>query len=132
MKSIVDAKKRAKSISKKKNIKLKEALELFSIENNYSSWKDFKDSNDTFWYHKASPFLTQWFTNHKEAQQFQRKTSGFLLTYKGQYFVVDDEYIQFLGIDPEAPVWEKIQRDVSSSEAFDKMYLYLKELKLVG
>ncbi|MEC9283269.1 MAG: hypothetical protein VX642_11180 [Bdellovibrionota bacterium] len=131
MKSIIEAKKQAKNLAKLKKLKLKEALEMVAKENDHASWKEFKNSIDTYWYDKASPFLTQWFTNHREAKSFQVDIDGFLLTYKGQYFVVDSNYIEFLGLDPENEVWRKINRDVSSAEALDKVFDYLKKSKAI-
>ena len=106
----------------KKEIKLKEALELIGKENGFSNWKNYKDSLDTFWYSKSSPFLNQWFSNHKEAKHFQSESGGFLLTYKGQYFVALNDYIEYLGIDPHAEIWKIINYDVSSSNALEKFY----------
>lgn len=131
MKSIIDAKKRAKSISKEQNLKQKEALELVANEHGYDSWKAFKDAEDVFWYHKASPFLTQWFTTYREAKDYQKETSGYLLTYKGQYFVVDEAYIEHLGIPATAPVWDKIDRDVNSPESLEKIYDLVKKLGIL-
>jgi len=84
---------------------------------------------DVFWYDQASPFLTQWFTNYKDAKKFRDEKDAYLLTYKGQYFVVDSNYIEFLGLDPEADLWKKINKDVSSAEALEKVFAYLKTIK---
>lgn len=127
MESIIKAKKQAQILSKRKGIKIKDALDLIAVENNFSSWKEYKDSLDTFWCGDASPFLNHWFSSHSEAEKFKNANSGFLLTYKGQYFVASSEYIEFLGLDPKAEVWSIIDYDVSSSNSFDKLYEYLKK-----
>ena len=127
MKSIIEFKKQAKILSKEKNVKIKEALETISKQNGFSEWKKFRDSLDTFWYEKSSPFLTKWFTTYADALEHKSDKGGFLLTYKGQYFIVDADYVEFLGIDPRAEIWRNIDNDVSSANAFDKMYEYLKE-----
>ncbi len=125
MKSIIEAKKQAHILSKEKDIKLKQALELLAKKNNFSTWKDYKNSLDTFWYQKSSSFLNHWFTLHQEALDYQKQYGGYLLTYKGQYFVASAEYIEHLGIDSRADIWKSIDFDISSSNAFDKMYEYL-------
>ena len=57
MKSIIEAKKHAYILSKEKGIKLKQALELLAKKNSFSTWKDYKNSLDTFWYEKSSILL---------------------------------------------------------------------------
>jgi hypothetical protein len=125
MKSIIEAKKLAQILSKEKGIKLKQALELLAKENNFSTWKDYKNSLDTFWYEKSSSFLNHWFTQHQEALDYQKQYGGYLLTYKGQYFVASADYIEHLGIDSKHEIWKRIDFDVSSSNALEKVYEYL-------
>ena len=127
MKSIIEFKKQAKILSKEKNVKIKEALEIISKQNGFLDWKAFRNSLDTFWYEKSSPFLTSWFTTHAEAINQKSANGGFLLTYKVKYFISDADYIKYLGIDPEAEIWKVIENYVSSSNSLDKMYEYLKE-----
>lgn len=127
MKSIIKIKKQAKNLSKERKLKIKDALDIISKEKGFSSWKELRNSLDTFWYEKSSPFLTEWFTTHAEANSYLSKKQGYLLTYKGQYFVVDADYIEFIGIDPSADIWKSIGHDVSSSNSFDKLYDYLRK-----
>jgi len=122
MKSIIEAKKRARLLGKSKNIKLKEALELVAVENDFTSWKDYKNSLDTFWYEKSSSFLNHWFSTHSEASEYRKEYGGYLLTYKGQYFVASAQYIEHLGLDAKDDVWEAINFDVSTSNALEKVY----------
>jgi hypothetical protein len=131
MKSIIEAKKQAHILSKEKGIKLKHALELIAKQNNFSTWKDYKNSLDTFWYQKSSSFLNHWFTVHQEALECQKQHSGYLLTYKGQYFIASAEYIEHIGIDSKADIWKIIDFDTSSSNALDKMYEYLNSVKKI-
>lgn len=126
MSSILDAKEQAKKISKTKKMKLKDALALVAKENNFSDWKSYKNSLDTFWYQKHSPFLTHWFVKYIEAKTFQNDNDGYLLTYKGQYFVASKDYIEYIGIDPNDTVWEAIDYDVSTSNALEKFHNYYK------
>ena len=128
MNPILKAKQEAKKISKAEGMKLKDALLALAKEHQFPDWKSYKNSLDTFWYQKSSPFLTQWFIQHSEAHEFRKKNGGFLLTYKGQYFVASSDYIEFLGLDPKDPVWEAIGHDVSSSNALEKFHNYYKGL----
>jgi len=128
MKSIIEAKKQAKILSKKTGIQLKDALEQIAQQNKFKTWKDYKNSLDTFWYEKASPFLNHWFTIYEDAKNFQKTHSGFLLTYKGQYFVASSDYIQHLGIDPSADIWKRIDYDVSSASSLEKFFEYYMQM----
>jgi len=127
MNLILKAKKKARKISKEKNLKLKDALDVMAKGNNFDSWKSYKNSLDTFWYQKFSPFLNHWFVLHSEAKNFREKNGGYLLTYKGQYFVAAREYIEFIGLDPDDGVWGYINYDVSSSRALEKFKSYYKK-----
>jgi len=129
MNSIIKAKKEAKQISKNKKVKLKEALEILAKENNYHDWKSYKNSLDTFWYEKGSPILNVWFATHSEASDFREKEGGYLLTYKGQYFVASRDYIEYIGLDPDDSVWAAIKYDVSSSSALEKFQKYYDKSK---
>ena len=124
MSSILEAKEQAKKISKVKKVKLKEALLIIAKENDFPDWKSYKNSLDTFWYQKSSPFLNHWFAKHVEAKDFQKLNGGYLLTYKGQYFVASKDYIEHLGLDPLDTVWKAINYDVSSANAIDKFHNY--------
>lgn len=127
MKSIVEAKKRAHLLSKRDGIKLKDALECIAKDNDFKTWKSYKDSLDTFWCdNSSSSYLNHWFVSHEEAKAFQLESSGYLLTYKGQYFVASSDYVMHLGIDPYADIWKRIKFDVSSSDSIDKIFNYFK------
>ncbi len=126
---VLKAKSFAKKIAKEKQIKLKDALELISKENGFSSWKNYKNSLDVFWYRKMSPFLTNWFVTHDEASSFNKTFGGYLLTYKGQYFVVSKDYIRYIGLDPDDKIWEAIDYDVSTSLALNKLNKFLEGVK---
>lgn len=121
MDKIIKIKTKAKQFARENGIKTKAALEFIAQENEFSSWKDYKNSLDDFWYQKPSPFLNHWFAQHRDALEYQSSYGGFLLTYKGQYFVAEKEYIAYLGLDPYAPIWEIINFDVSRSNAVNKL-----------
>lgn len=127
MNSLLKIKQKARKLAKTKNLKLKDALALIAKENKFEDWKSYKNSLDTFWYQKTSPFLNHWFVRHSEAKEFRNKNGGFLLTFKGQYFVASSEYIEYIGIDPNDTIWESIDYDVSSSNALEKFHTYYKK-----
>ena len=55
--------------------------------------------------------LNRWFTSYKEARVSLEEQGGFLLSYKGQYFITEEEGIRELGLDPSDPNWARIERD---------------------
>lgn len=124
MNPVLKAKRDAKKFAKLNGIQLKQAQKQLAFQNGYDDWESYKKRIDTFWYRKSSPFLTEWFTSHDEAKSFQSKNSGYLLTYRGQFFVVEREYISHIGYDPDDPVWEVIDFDVSSNNAIEKFFKY--------
>ncbi len=125
MKAIKDAKAQAKIVSKTKNIKLKKALDLVAQKAGKPSWKAYRDSLDTFWCSVSLPYLNHWFASYGDARAYLQEKGGYLLTYKGQYLVVQREYIESLGLDPDAKVWKRIEFDVSTSRAQGLIIEYL-------
>ena len=121
MDRIIKIKNKAKMLAREKGIKTKAALDLLAQENNFSNWKSYKNSLDVFWYKKSSPFLNHWFAKHVDALSHQEQNGGYILTFKGQYFVTEKEYIEHLGLNPDDPIWNIIHYDVSHSNALKKL-----------
>ncbi|MCO4780826.1 MAG: hypothetical protein KC646_00775 [Candidatus Cloacimonetes bacterium] len=123
--SLNKVKTQAKLLAKQDGIKLKEAFELLAQQANHKDWKSYKDSLDIDWYAKHSPFLNQWFAHYDEASKYLQESGGYLLSYKGQYFIAQKEYITHLGFDPENHVWQRINYDATSSKALNLLKKYL-------
>ena len=105
-------------------------------DNNHSFMVKFRDKNfsdtkqidtDVIWYNKFSPFLNNWFNSYSEAKIFHENHGGYLLTFKKQFFVVTDEYVKYIGIDPTHKCWKDISFDVTKIENIEN---FLKEAKL--
>lgn len=124
MNPILKAKYQAKTLAKLNGIQLKQAQKQLAYQNGYPNWESYKKRIDTFWYQKHTPFLTEWFTNYRAAKDFRKQIQGYLLTYRGQFFVVDKEYISFIGFDPDDSIWKLINFDVSSNNALEKFHKY--------
>lgn len=75
----------------------------------------------TFWYAPAcAGLLNQWFASYEEARAALQATPRrpkerrlFLLPYKRQFMVVEDDFIRELGMDPEDEVWAAADRDAA-------------------
>lgn len=93
---------------KASKIKLKHALEVLAIEQGYRNWADLLAHEDISWYRDSSPFILHWFSDYESAKTHLDDHGGFLLTYRTQYFIGTYEYIEYIGLDPRDPLWQKI------------------------
>ncbi len=67
-----------------------------------------------FWHvPRTGILLNQWFAQHAEAAAALRAdTSGYLLPYRRQCFIVQDHFVRELGVDPDDPAWAALGRDL--------------------
>lgn len=129
MNPILWAKREAKKLAKFNGIQLKEAQKQLAYQNGFSDWISYKKHIDVFWYQKMSPFLNQWFAHYDEAKLYQNRNGGYLLTFRGQYFVAEREYIHHIGFDPDDSVWRLIDHDVSQNINLEKFFKYYGKTK---
>lgn len=52
-----------------------------------------------------------WSADYAEAQSIRAAHGGYLLAYRKQFLIVDRDYIDSLGLDPEDPAWAAMGRD---------------------
>lgn len=106
MSSVESLKIRAKLLQKSKRksgkvIALKEAFGIIAKSQGYKSWKDLKDDyeiSDLLNPPRWSSQWKQWFTDKTDAQRFLNSKT-YLIPYRDQYFICDDDYLKALGID---------------------------------
>jgi hypothetical protein len=55
--------------------------------------------------------LNKWFSHYSEAKEEQKKTGGYLLPYKNQFFICDENFITSLGFNPKDENWNAIAFD---------------------
>lgn len=122
MNPILKAKRLAKQIAKQQDMPLKSALVQLAQQEGFATWPEYKKNIDDFWYKKSSPFLNSWFASYTEAKAFQVEEGGYLLTYKGQFFVAQADYIEFIGLNPEDPIWPILKYDLTSTNALEKFF----------
>jgi hypothetical protein len=66
----------------------------------------------TFFYPKGCGAHSNiWCATYEEARNIRAKHGGFLLAYKNQFLVVDDDYIREMGLNPENPELDAFGRD---------------------
>jgi hypothetical protein len=69
------------------------------------------DSTSNMYVPRMDAVLNRWFTNYEEARASLDSEGGYLLPYKGHFFVTQSEGIRELGLDPEDSDWELIGWD---------------------
>lgn len=52
-----------------------------------------------------------WYARHAEARRHLERAGGYLLPWRGQFFVAEARYVGALGLDPDDPDWEAIGHD---------------------
>jgi hypothetical protein len=62
-------------------------------------------------YPPRATYWNIWSASYEEARRIRQQNDGFLLTYDRQFLVVDQHFIEFLGVDPEDSDWRLIGRD---------------------
>ena len=92
-------------------VKHKHALEVIAREKEFVSWKALRDAADIVWYPKEGGSLNAWYATYAEARECREKYGGYLLTYRGKYFVCQRRHIESLGLDPADPRWDAIGHD---------------------
>lgn len=129
MHPILKVKRESKALAKTNGISHKQALYQIAFQNGFSSWTEYRSYIDTYWYPKMSSFLNIWFSNYSEAKNYLLENGGYLLTYKGKYFIANSDYIEYIGFNPNDPVWKQVNFDLSSNNALEKFFKYYKNNK---
>lgn len=72
---------------------------------------DHEDYGKLLWPGRCSGFMSNWFTDHREASEARALRGGYLLPYMRQFFIVTREFIEVLGLDPDDVDWERMAWD---------------------
>lgn len=66
----------------------------------------------TFWYdRRCYTLLSKWVADYDEACEVH-KDGGFLLPYKNQFIIADDDFIRALGLSPQDEAWSALHNNV--------------------
>ena len=94
---------------------LKDALNKVALLSGYGSWRELRKAmpeNEFYWRGSAgSP--NHWCKTHGEARKVLEKNGGFLVPYRHQYFVCQEDYVKGLGIKLNDPDLLAVGRDWS-------------------
>lgn len=109
----------------KGEVRLRDCLNLVSREAGFSDYTHARrvlggearpgEDFGTFWYApRCAGLLNQWFASYEEARAALKsaKRRSFLLPYKRQFMVVEDDFIRELGLDPEDKAWAGAERNL--------------------
>ncbi len=115
-------------------VKRRHCFSIIAIELGFKGWPHLlevlKQNNPsdygTFFYPKrCRVHWNIWFATYDEAAKVRKDHGGFLIAYKNQFMVVDEDYIRSFGLDPEDREIEKIGRDwikLPDQSAKQKLY----------
>lgn len=85
-----------------------------------------REASETIWYpRRLDVFLNRWFASYEDARKALETEGGYLLPYKRQFFVCEAEAIRAMGLEPDDPDWEKINRDgarPADEQAYQRLY----------
>jgi hypothetical protein len=81
---------------------------------------------DSFWYQPdLDVFLNRWFSSYADARKSLENEGGFLLPYKGQFFVCEAEVIRAMGLEADDPDWERVGWDCAQPldmQAYERLH----------
>ncbi|NUN70711.1 MAG: hypothetical protein HUU02_13495 [Bacteroidetes bacterium] len=105
-------------------LQLKNALHVIALENGYPSWNELKAALDSaaessplavpgeaFYPKGYTTYWNIWFAKYSQAKKVLDEGKGYLLPYKHQYFIVEEHFVDSIGIPHTMPEWEAIGRD---------------------
>lgn len=97
------------------HIKRRHCLAVVAKELGFSSWpqavhalRDGTSFGDFLYPARCGGHINIWCASYEDALGVQTQQGGYLLAYSNQYLVVEESYIQTLGLDPQDPDWARI------------------------
>lgn len=118
-------------------IQRKHALAVIALEAGYSSWSELKkhitkspiNYRDFFGAPRFGGTLNHWFKTYPAAKEYLRAKGGYLLPFRGQYFVATPDFIQNIGLDQQDPDWQRIGYDWVQPECPKAFYRLKQKLE---
>ena len=104
--------------------KLKDCLQLIAKWHGFENWQhaveifSSKEASDfgTFWSRRrCGGFLNHWFVTMAEAKDHQSAHGGYIIGFRNQFIVVEKEYVEVLGTEPQSKLWPIIDYDAVSN-----------------
>ncbi|MES2857329.1 MAG: hypothetical protein V4692_15775 [Bdellovibrionota bacterium] len=126
-----------------KSIQLKDAFELLAKSAGFKSWRHLKEifeATEHYCPRGSTARWKIWIKDYEEAkaqlESSMAKSTGkqgsFLLPYRDHFFICDDDYVEFLGVDRNDPDLAKVGPnwvEPADSNAFKRMTKTIKGLR---
>jgi len=103
------------------DIQRRDCLTVIAAELGFASWPAAKaaitgetmieDFGTLLYPGRCAGHINLWYKTYQEAATVRESRQGYLLGYKRQYVVVDQYFIESLGLDPADPDWEALGFD---------------------
>lgn len=106
------------------SMQLKTAFNVIAIENGYQTWTELKNEldqaavhstlaviNDQFYPKGLTTYWNIWFAKYSQAKKVLAEGKGYLLPYKHQYFIVEEHFVDSIGLPHTLPEWQLIRND---------------------
>lgn len=91
---------------------------------------DLHNDYGSFWYNnRCGTLLNHWCTTHAEAREVQKANGGTILPYKNQFMVVDKQFLTFVGLDYDDPLWLDVGHDWCRGQIEARLALALKRIR---
>lgn len=106
------------------SLQLKDALTVIALENGYESWAELKSAlddaaehsplaeiKDQFYPKGFTTYWNIWFAKYSQAKKVLNEGKGFLLPFRNQFFIVEEHFVDSIGIPHTLPEWKEIGND---------------------
>lgn len=109
------------------NILLKDAYAILAKASGFSSWQDLKatlEANQIFCPKGHSAIWKTWYASYEDALLKIRTGKKFLIPYQKEFFVCDEHYIEFLGLQTDDADLLKVGNNwaqPNDMQAFERM-----------
>ena len=120
----VNATRRAAPAGDEGSLRLRDALNAVAREVGFLHWEHGRhvlgglarpgDDMGTFWHApRTGILLNEWFADGQQGRAAHaRQPRAYLLPYRRQFMVVQADFVQELGVDPDHPAWDALGRDL--------------------
>ncbi|MFA6468238.1 MAG: hypothetical protein WCW35_05015 [Bacteroidota bacterium] len=106
------------------DLQLKHAFNVIAVENGYESWNDLKSALDNaaensplaeikeqFYPKGFTTYWNIWFAKYSQAKKVLGEGRGYLLPFKNQYFIVEEHFVDSIGLPHTLREWKEIGND---------------------
>ena len=135
--------KRASDAELREQLKRRQCLVAVARQLGFGSWehardvltsREQQDFGTLLYPGSCNGHYNIWSAHYAEAREIRAAHGGYLLAYKRQFLIVEEGYIDSMGLDPHDPDWQRIGRDwvrPADLQARERLYRQLVHNALV-